>query len=139
MNLKALMDLSGRWIDKAHQRKPLKELILDMDSSVSEIYGDQQGTAYNGHFECTCYHPLFLFNQRGDLERAMLRRGNQASAKFWRRVLLPVLERYRHLDIPKFFRGDAAFANPALYRVLEEEGYHYLVLGGAFHGFKPLI
>ena len=98
-----------------------------MDSSVSETYGDQQGTAYNGHFECTCYHPLFLFNQRGDLERAMLRRGNQASAKFWRRVLLPVLERYRHLDIPKFFRGDAAFANPALYRVLEEEGYHYVI------------
>ena len=53
-NLKALMDLSGRWIDKAHQRKPLKELILDMDSSVSETYGDQQGTAYNGHFDCTC-------------------------------------------------------------------------------------
>ena len=42
----------------------------------------------------------------------MLRRGNHASAKFWRRVLLPVIERYRHLDIPKFFRGDAAFANP---------------------------
>jgi hypothetical protein len=40
----------------------------------------------------------------------MLRRGNHASAKFWRRVLLPVIERYRHLDIPKFFRGDAEMA-----------------------------
>jgi len=49
---------------------------------------------------------------------------NNASAKFWRRVLLPVIERYRHLDIPKFFRGDAAFANPALYHELEKEGYH---------------
>jgi hypothetical protein len=68
-----------------------------------------------------------LFNQFGDLERAMLRRGNHASAKFWRRVLLPVIERYRHLDIPKFFRGDAAFANPALYRLLEEEGYLYAI------------
>ncbi len=37
-------------------------------------------------------HPLFLFNQHGDLERAMLRRGNHNSAKFWRRVLLPVIE-----------------------------------------------
>ena len=126
-NLTALMDLSGQWIDKAHQRKPLKKLILDMDSSVSETYGQQEGTAYNGHFECSCYHPLFLFNQFGDLERAMLRRGNHASAKFWRRVLLPVIERYRHLSIPKFFRGDAAFANPALYRLLEKEGYHYAI------------
>ncbi len=126
-NLTALMDLSGEWIDKAHQRRPLKQLILDLDSSVSESYGKQEGTAYNGHFECTCYHPLFLFNQLGDVERCMLRRGNHASAKFWRRVLLPVIERYRHLDIPKFFRGDAAFANPALYRVLEKEGYRYAI------------
>jgi len=126
-NLKALMNLSGEWIDKVHQRKPPKQLILDLDSSVSETYGRQEGTAYNGHFECACYHPLFLFNQFGDLERAMLRRGNNASAKFWRRVLLPVIERYRHLDIPKFFRGDAAFANPALYRLLEEEGYRYVI------------
>ncbi len=127
LNLKTLMDLSGRWIDKVHQRKPFKEPILDMDSSVSETYGDQQGTAYNGHFECMCYHPLFLFNQLGDLERLMLRRGNHASAKFWRRVLLPVIERCRHCDTPKFFRGNAAFAEPALYGELEEAGYRYVI------------
>ena len=126
-NLTALMNLSGEWIDKAHRCKPLKQLILDLDSSVSETYGKQEGTGYNGHFECNCYHPLFLCNQLGDVERCMLRRGNHASAKFWRRVLLPVIERYRHLDIPKFFRGDAAFANPALYRVLEKEGYRYAI------------
>ena len=40
-----------------------------MDSSVSETYGEQEGTAYNGHFGYNCYHPLFLFNQFGDLER----------------------------------------------------------------------
>ena len=126
-NLTALMNLSGQWIDQVHRRQPLKQLILDMDSSVSETYGRQEGTAYNGHFLCVCYHPQFLFNQFGDLEQAMLRRGNHASAKFWRRVLLPVIERYRPLDIPKFFRGDAAFANPALYWLLEKEGYRYAI------------
>ena len=126
-NLTALMKLSGRWIDTVHQRKPLHQLILDMDSSVSETYGRQQGTAYNGHFECLCYHPLFLFNQFGDLESVMLRRGNNASAKYWRRVLLPVIERYRHLSIPKFFRGDAAFAIPELYGFLEAEKFWYAI------------
>ena len=48
----------------------------------------------------------------------MLRRGNHNSAKFWRRVLLPVIDRYRDRDIPKYFRGDAAFAIPGLYGVL---------------------
>ena len=126
-NLQHLTDLSGQWIDQTHQHRKLAKLILDMDSSVSETYGHQQGTAYNGHFGCTCYHPLFLFNQFGDLERVLLRRGSCGSAKFWRRVLLPVIERYRGLDIPKFFRGDAAFAGPKLLRLLEREGFRYAI------------
>jgi hypothetical protein len=126
-NLKFLMDCSGQWIDQAHQHRKLNKLILDMDSSVSETYDHQEGSAYNGHFACTCYHPLFLFNQLGDLERVLLRRGNRASAKYWRRVLLPVIDRYRGLDIPKFFRGDSAFAGPKLLRLLEMEGYRYAI------------
>jgi Transposase DDE domain group 1 len=122
-NLNRLMDLSGRWIDRAHRRRRLTRLVLDMDSSVSETYGQQQGSAYNGHFGCTGYHPPFVFNQFGDLERVMLRRGNHNSAKFWRRVLLPVIARYRDLKVPKFFRGDAAFAMPKLFGLLEQEGY----------------
>ncbi|MCH9034473.1 MAG: IS1380 family transposase [Planctomycetes bacterium] len=126
-NLTALMNLSGTWIDSVQECAPLDKLILDLDSSVSETHGQQQGSAYNGYFECTCYHPLFLFNQFGDLERAMLRRGNHNSAKFWRRVLLPVIDRYRDRDIPKYFRGDAAFAIPGLYGVLEEESFQYTI------------
>ena len=126
-NLNRLMDLSGRWIDRAHRHRKLTRIVLDMDSSVSETYGRQEGAAYNGHFGCTCYHPLFVFNQFGDLERAKLRRGNQHSAKFWRRVLLPVIARYRDLKVPKFFRGDAAFASPKLLKLLESEGYRYAI------------
>jgi hypothetical protein len=126
-NLRHLSDLSGKWIDQAHQHRQLTKLILDLDSSVSETYGHQQGSAYNGYFECTCYHPLFLFNQFGDLEQVMLRRGNHTSATFWRRVLLPVLERYRDRDIPKYFRGDSAFALPKLLWLLEKEGYRYAI------------
>ena len=62
-NVEALVDMNGVWIDKVHDRHPPKMIILDMDSSVSPTHGEQEGTAYNGHFGCTCYHPLFLFNQ----------------------------------------------------------------------------
>jgi hypothetical protein len=126
-NLTFLIDRPGQWIDQAHPHRKLTKLILDMDSSVSETYGRQEGSADNGHFGCTCYHPLFLFNQFGDLERVLLRRGSRASAKFWRRVLLPVIARYRDRDLPKFFRGDAAFAGPKLLRVLEQEAYRYAI------------
>ena len=126
-NVAALMDLPGAAVDRVHQQRPFRELILDLDSSVSETYGRQEGTAYNGHFECECYHPLFCFNQFGDLERALLRNGNVASADDWRSVLAPVIERYRDLDIRKFFRGDAAFAIPGLYEHLETEKYLYAI------------
>jgi hypothetical protein len=126
-NLRRLMDLSGQWVDNVQQRKPVDKIILDMDSSVSETYGNQEGSAYNGYFACECYHPLFCFNQFGDVERALLRNGNVHSAEDWRSVLEPVVARYRLLGIKKFFRGDAAFANPELYPFLEAEDYFYAI------------
>jgi hypothetical protein len=126
-NLAALADLSGRWIDKVHQRRPPKMIVLDMDSSESPTYGEQEGSAYNGHFGCTCYHPLFVFNQLGDLERCALRPGNVHSADGWRAVLEPVIARYRGTVKRLYFRGDAAFANPEIYEFLEAEGYGYTI------------
>jgi len=72
-NLAALADLLGQWIDKVHQRRPPKAIVLDMDSSESPTYGEQEASTYNGHFGCTCYHPVFVFNQLGDVERCALR------------------------------------------------------------------
>ena len=105
----------------------VSEIILDMDSSVSPTHGDQEGTAYNGHFGCTCYHPLFLFNQFGDLERSSLRPGNVHSADGWRSVLKPVVVRYQGRNPRRYFRGDAAFALPDLYEYLEAEGFLYAI------------
>jgi len=33
------------WIDRAAQRRALDKLILDLDRSVSETYGRQEGSA----------------------------------------------------------------------------------------------
>src|ERR671926_392195 len=126
-NLSGLCDLSGRWIDCVHARRPVKTIVLDMDSSVSPTYGEQEGTAYNGHFGCTCYHPLFVFNQFGDVERCALRPGNVHSADGWRAVLEPVIARYRGIVKHLYFRGDAAFANPEVYEFLEAEGASYTI------------
>src|SRR5580658_3184723 len=90
-NLAALADLPGQWIDKVNQRRPPRTIVLDMDSSESPTFGEQEGSAYNGHFGCTCYHPLFVFNQLGDLERCALRPGNVHSAEGWRAVPEPVV------------------------------------------------
>jgi hypothetical protein len=126
-NLAALAAPSGTWIDRVHQRRPPDGVILDMDSSESPTYGEQEGSAWNGHFGCTCYHPLFVFNQFGDLERCLLRPGNVHSAEDWWDVLEPVIARYRGRGLVLYFRGDAAFAKPEVYEMLEAEGIGYAI------------
>ena len=56
-----------------------------------------------------------------------MRKGNVHSADDWRSVLEPVIERYRDIDVPRFFRADAAFAIPDLYESLEAEDYRYAI------------
>ena len=48
-NLTALADLPGQWIDKVRRRRGPKTVILDMDSSESPTYGEQEGSAYRSH------------------------------------------------------------------------------------------
>ena len=130
-NLAVLIDLPGRWIDAVHDKRPPKVITLDMDSSESPVHGDQEGSAWNGHFQKKCLHPLFVFNQFGDLERCALRPGNVHSADGWEDVLKPVLARYSASARPSIkrrrFRADAAFAIPALFDLLEAEGWDYAI------------
>jgi hypothetical protein len=62
-NHSALADLSGQWIDAIPGRRPPRGIVLDMDSSVSPTHGEQENSVWNGHYACTCYHQLFVFNQ----------------------------------------------------------------------------
>jgi hypothetical protein len=117
----------SRALSARQGRHPPKTIVLDMDSSESPTYGEQEGSAYNGHFGCTCYHPLFVFNQFGDVERCALRPGNVHSAAEWRAVLEPVIARYQRIVRRLYFRGDAAFANPGMYEFLEAEGIGYTI------------
>jgi len=141
-NLKALINQPGQWADEIHNRIPIEEIILDMDSSDNPTFGKQEGFAYNGHFGYTCYHPLFVFNQHGDIERALLRNSNVYSSDDWKSVLEPIVERYRNENLIRYFLGDAAFANPNIYRFLETEDYFYAIRlkgNNILHGRKPAL
>jgi hypothetical protein len=126
-NLKGLEQLNAEWVDRAMMRTRHQRIILDMDSSESPVYGEQEGAAYNGHFECVCYHPLFCFNQFGDCEGAVLRPGNVHSAEGWREALEPIFKRHGKTGVRLYFRADAAFAKPEVYIYLEEHSFLYAI------------
>ena len=57
----------------------------------------------------------------------MLRNGNVDSPDDWKSFLDPIIKRYQDKDLTHYFRGDAAFANPDSYHLLETEGYSYAI------------
>jgi Transposase DDE domain group 1 len=126
-NLSTLAIFSGQWVDRVHARRPPRGIVLDMVSSVSPTHGEQENSVWNGHYECTCYHPLFVFNRFGDLNECALRPGNVRSADGWDGVLKPVVARYRGKVSRLYFRADAGFANPEVYEFLEAEGIKYAI------------
>jgi len=126
-NLRGLDRLNVEWVKRGVAKTVHRRIILDIDSSESQVHGQQEGAAYNGHFECMCFHPLFCFNQFGDCEGAVLRPGNVHSADGWEEFIEPIVERYLKRAMRLLFRADAAFAKPELYEYLETRRIGYAI------------
>ena len=126
-NYQGLSRLNTDLVPHETARSSGRRVTLDIDSSESPVHGAQEASAYNGHFESVCYHPLFVFNQDGDCLTAKLRPGNVHSADGWDEVLLPVIDRLQDRGQTVVVRADAAFALPALYEALERRGVAYAI------------
>jgi hypothetical protein len=126
-NLEGLSRINREPLAKAEAMDAPQRVVLDMDSTEIPVYGEEEQSAYNGHFESTCYHPLLLFNEEGDCLGAKLRPGNVDSAEDWDEVLLPEIERQQGLGKELVFRADADFAKPEIYEALEQRGVKYTI------------
>ena len=126
-NVVGLAAINRELIGKAEAVDSRQRVVLDMDSTEIPVYGQQERSAYNGHFESTCYHPLLLFNREGDCLAAKLRPGNVHSADGWEDLLLPEIERQQQLGKDVVFRADAAFAKPEIYEALEKRDVKYAI------------
>jgi hypothetical protein len=126
-NLAGLAALNRELLAKAEAIASPLRVVLDLDSTEVRVHGRQEQSAYNGHFESTCYHPLLRFNREGDCLAAKLRPGNVHSADGWEKLRLPEVERQQTLGKEVAFRGDAAFAKPELYEALEERDVKYAI------------
>ncbi len=126
-NYRGLLRLNRDLVQHEATWSSARRVTLDIDSSESPVHGEQEQSAYNGHFESVCYHPLFVFNRDGDCLAATLRPGNVHSADGWEEVLLPVIDRSQAGGQTVVVRADAAFTLPALYEALEQRGLAYAV------------
>ena len=107
-------------------------VILDLDSTLLDAYGRQEGRAFNFHYQSNGYHPLVCYDgMTGDLIKIQLRDGTQYSCTGVVDFLQPVLDAYLH-DYPEIsillrVRGDSGFSTPDLYKQCEENGTSYVI------------
>ena len=105
-------------------------VILDLDSTLLDAYGRQEGRAFNFHYQSNGYHPLVCYDgMTGDLIKIQLRDGTQYSCTGVVDFLQPVLNEYLHdyPEIPILLRGDSGFSTPDLYKQCEENGTSYVI------------
>ena len=105
-------------------------IILDLDSTLLNTYGKQEGRAFNFHYQSNGYHPLVCYDGlTGDLIKIQLRDETQYSSTGVVDFLQPILDEYLE-DFPEIkllLRGDSGFATPGLYKQCEENGTGYVI------------
>ena len=78
-------------------------MLFDLDSTLLNTYGMQEGKGFNFHYQSHGYHPLLYYdNLTSDLLKAELRNSTPYCGTDADRFMIPLLQEYRtnYPDIP---------------------------------------
>lgn len=129
-NITELNQLLCRLADTVLQKKNQQDMIIDVDSTHSDTFGQQENARYNAHYQVDGYHPLMAFDSlTGMLLATKLRAGNVYTSNGTRDFLEPILNHYRNdsCDMNILVRGDSGFAIPELYHLCVQQKCYFLV------------
>lgn len=107
------------------------KVILDIDSTLLETHGKQEGGEFIHHYGAVGYHPLLCYDGvTGDLLLAELREGDNYCGTGAAMFLRPLLDEFK-VKYPKTMvtvRGDSGFAMPDIYDEVERhETQRYVI------------
>lgn len=116
--------------DTIYSMKHPDFMLFDLDSTLLNTYGNQEGEAFNYHYQAHGYHPLLCFDGlTGDLLKAELRDGTQYCSKGSGEFMTPLMKEFRekYPSLGLYLRGDSGFASPELYEACEEQDCKYAI------------
>ena len=128
--LEQLEKISSHMRDTIYAIQQPEHMLFDLDSTLLNTYGHQEGEAFNFHYQAHGYHPLLCFDgMTGDLLKAELRNGTQYCSKDADLFMTPLMQEYRrkYPDLPLYLRGDSGFAAPGLYEACEANDCKYAI------------
>ena len=123
-------EIASRMREIIYSIHALEQMLFDLDSTLLNTYGTQEGEGFNFHYQDQGYHPLLCYDGiTGDLLKAELREGTQYCSKEAAAFMIPLLQEYRtkYPSVPLYLRGDSGFASPDLYEVCEENDCKYAI------------
>ncbi len=107
-----------------------QSILLDIDSTLFNTCGNQEGGDFNYHYSDRGYHPLLCYDGlNGDLLKAELRDGNVYTSNGVVDFVSPLLTEYIdcYPEAKVYLRGDSGFAVPKLYDLMEHNGCSYAI------------
>ena len=128
--LNQFYDLMRRFRKVVYSVKKPEMLLLDLDSTLLNTYGHQEGEGFNFHYQNRGSHPLVCYDGiTGDLLKIELRNGTDYSSTGVMEFLQPLLDEFgaEYPDIPLLLRGDSGFTKPELYHQCETNGVSYAI------------
>ena len=122
-----LFSITRKWLCKSN----LSRITIDCDSTVSTVYGKQEGAerGYNPHKKgALSYHPLLCYcSEMKLLINSWFRTGSAYTSngicEFLKQTLAVLPPHIKQI----FFRADSGFFNGELFDLLEEGSHQYLV------------
>lgn len=129
-SIEQLNQANQELLDKVHAFRGSKALIVDLDSTHSDTFGEQESAAYNTHYGTVGFHPLVAFDGvTGDFLKAKLRSGNVYTSNGVKDFVEPIIKHYNEKfpETTPFIRGDSGFAIPELYDLCEAESVYYVI------------
>ena len=105
-----------------------EHMLLDLDSTLFDTYGKQEGEGFNFHYQAHGYHPLLCYDGlTGDLLKAELRDGTLHCSNDADKFMEPLFQEYLERGIKTYLRGDSGFSSPKLYKTCEMNGCSYAI------------
>ena len=121
-------DIDKNLRDIIYSIKRPEHVLLDLDSTLFDTYGRQEGEGFNFHYQAHGYHPLLCYDGlTGDLLKAELRNGTLHCSNGADKFMGSIFQEYLERGIKTYLRGDRGFFSPKLYETCEKNGCSYAI------------
>ena len=122
-----LLDACLKCLKKYYKLNPSSYIIIDVDGTPIPLYGQQQMLAYDGHYQCNCYLPIFI-TINGYPAFIQNAPGAANGAALLLNHIDEILDRVKKAFPNKtvVVRGDTGYNNDALMQKISDKGCFFI-------------